>query len=93
MKEKILALLLAAFAGVRKEADAEINKANQKLIADSIAASTKPLLEQLNTFKAGETAKTRLQALNDKLKDCNDIEKPCFDFPFFLPSPCYVFPS
>jgi hypothetical protein len=150
MKEKILALLLSQFAGVRKdglnhianvlsfqvdteekakevagkltadqvntfiadwrkEADAEISKANktyedglrkkydfsekktepanptppepgkeidaaaiQKLITDSIAAATKPLLEQINTFKAGETAKTRLQALTDKLKDCSD---------------------
>jgi hypothetical protein len=44
----------------------------QKLIADSITTATKPLLEQINTFKAGETAKTRLQALNDKLNDCND---------------------
>ena len=95
----------------RKEADAEIDKANQtreanlrkkydfvekkpepanstppepdktgnfdaaaiqKLIQDSITTATKPLLEQINTFKAGETAKTRFQALNDKLKDCND---------------------
>jgi hypothetical protein len=150
MKEKILALLTAAFSGVRKdglnhianvlsfqveteekakevvgkltadqintfitdwrrEADAEVTRANktyedglrkkydfsekktepanptlpetgkdidaaaiQKLITDSIADATKPLLEQINTFKAGETAKTRLQALNDKLKDCND---------------------
>ncbi|MDR1632309.1 MAG: hypothetical protein LBR97_05465 [Dysgonamonadaceae bacterium] len=144
MKEKILALLQAQFAGVRKdglnhianvlsfqvntedeaktlvgkltaeqvnsfiadwrkEADAEITKANktyedglkkkydftekktepanptppepdkagtfdtaaiQRLIADSIATATKPLLEQINTFKTGETAKTRLQALN-----------------------------
>jgi hypothetical protein len=44
----------------------------QKLIADSIATATQPLLEQMNTFKAGETAKSRLQALNDKLKDCKD---------------------
>ncbi|MDR1652239.1 MAG: hypothetical protein LBS01_01055 [Prevotellaceae bacterium] len=152
MKEKILALLQAQFAGVRKdglnhianalafqvntedeaktlvgkltaeqvnsfitdwrkEADAEVTKANktyedglrkkydfmekkaepanptppepanagnfdaaaiQKLITESIAAATKPLLENINTFKAGETAKTRLQALNDKLKDCKD---------------------
>jgi alpha-galactosidase/6-phospho-beta-glucosidase family protein len=152
MKEKILALLQAQFAGVRKdglnhianvlafqvntedeaktlvgkltaeqvnsfiadwrkEADAEISKANktfedglrkkydftekktesatptppeqdkagnfdaaaiQKLIADSIATATKPLLEQINAFKAGETAKTRLQALTNKLKDCSD---------------------
>ncbi|MDR1459783.1 MAG: hypothetical protein LBI60_06185 [Bacteroidales bacterium] len=151
MKEKILALLLAAFAGVRKdglshianvisfqanteeeaktivgkltedqvksfitdwrkEADAEISKANktyetglrqkydfaekkqpevtpppvttetgnidaaaiQKLITDSIAAATKPLLEKITTFEAGNIAKTRLQALNDKLKDCSN---------------------
>jgi hypothetical protein len=44
----------------------------QKLITDSITAATKPLLEQINTFKAGETAKTRLQALNEKLKECKD---------------------
>ena len=139
MKEKILALLLSQFAGVRKdglnhiagvlsfqvdteekakelvgqltaeqvnsfitdwrkEADAEINKANKtfetglkqkydftekkteppkaepdepknfdaaaikKLIEDSIGAATKPLLEQINMFKAGEAAKTRLQS-------------------------------
>jgi hypothetical protein len=152
MKEKILALLQAQFAGVRKdglshianvisfqvntedeaktlvgrltaeqvnsfiadwrkEADTEISKANktyeaglrnkydftekkteptnptppapvnagsfdaaafQKFITDSIAAANKPILEQLNTFKAGEAAKTRLQSLNDKLKDCSD---------------------
>jgi formyltetrahydrofolate synthetase len=148
MKEKILALLLTQFSGVRKdglnhianiialqvdtedeakalvgkltaeqvnsfisdwrkEADAEINKANKtyeaglrnkydftekkaepanptepekdidaaaikKLITESIANATKPLLEQINSFKVGETAKTRLQTLNDKLKECND---------------------
>ncbi|MDR1023800.1 MAG: hypothetical protein LBL94_11115 [Prevotellaceae bacterium] len=154
MKEKILALLQAQFAGVRKdglshianviafqvntedeaktlvgkltaeqvnsfiadwrkEADAEISKANktyedglkkkydftekktepepapptppvsvtagnfdaaafQKFITDSIAAANKPILEQLNTFKAGEAAKTRLQSLSEKLKDCSD---------------------
>jgi hypothetical protein len=152
MREKILALLQAKFAGARKdglnhiasiiawqldteekanevvgkltadqvnsfiadwrrEADAEITKANrtyedglkkkydftekktepatptlpepvsagnvdaaaiQKLIADSISAATKPLLEQLSTLKAGETAKTRLQSLNEKLNDCKD---------------------
>jgi hypothetical protein len=44
----------------------------QRLITDTIAAATKPLLEQINVFKAGETAKTRLQTLNDKLKDCKD---------------------
>jgi hypothetical protein len=154
MKEKILALLQALFAGVRKdglnhianvlsfqvntedeaktlvgkltaeqvnsfiadwrkEADAEITKANktyedglrkkydftekkteqanptppesgkeaakdidaaaiQKIIADSIATATKPLLEKVAAFEAVNVAKTRLQALNDKLKDCND---------------------
>ncbi|MDR1592364.1 MAG: hypothetical protein LBS16_05720 [Prevotellaceae bacterium] len=95
----------------RKEADAEISKANktyedglkkkydftekkpepanptppepgtagtfdaaaiQKLIADSITAATKPLLEKVAAFESGNVAKTRLQALNDKLKDCND---------------------
>jgi hypothetical protein len=152
MKEKILALLQAQFAGVRKdglnhianvlafqvntedeaktlagkltaeqvnsfiadwrkEADAEISKANktcedglrkkydftekktepanptppepdkagnfdaaavQKLIMDSIATATKPLLEKVAAFESGNIAKTRLQALNDKLKDCYD---------------------
>jgi hypothetical protein len=152
MKEKILALLQAQFAGVRKdglahvanvlsfqcdtdekakevvgkltadqinsfiadwrkEADAEISKANRtyeaglrnkydftekksepanptppepdkagnldaaaikKLITDSVAEATKPLLDQINTFKAGETVKSRLQALDEKLKTCND---------------------
>jgi len=153
MKEKILALLLAQFTGVRKdglnhlanalswqvttedeaktlvgkltaeqvssfitdwrkEADAEVTKANktyedslrkkydftekktdptdptkteptieagnfdaaaiQKIVTDAVSTATKPLLEQINTFKAGETAKTRFQALNDKLRDCND---------------------
>ncbi|KAA6303135.1 MAG: hypothetical protein EZS26_000738 [Candidatus Ordinivivax streblomastigis] len=153
MKEKILALLQAQFAGVRKdglnqlagaialqvttedeaktlvgkmtaeqlnsfvtdwrkEADAEVTKANktyddglrkkydfvekkpedtphvppvtgnidaaaiQKLIADSIAAATKPLLEKVAGFEAGNIAKTRLQALTDKLKDCtNEVFK------------------
>jgi hypothetical protein len=55
---------------VTKEAGNIDAAAIQKLITDSITAATKPLLEQINTFKAGETAKTRLQALNDKLKDC-----------------------
>jgi hypothetical protein len=55
-----------------KEANGIDAAAIQKLIADSLAAATKPLLEQINTLKAGEAAKTRLQALNDKLKDCND---------------------
>jgi len=150
MKEKIFALLLAQFAGVRKdglnqiasilafqvdteekakelvgkltaeqigsfitdwrkEADAEISKANQtyeaglrkkydltekkqepknhppkppagafdaaaiqKLIQESISAATKTLLDQINVFKAGETAKTRLQSLTDKLSACQD---------------------
>jgi hypothetical protein len=152
MKEKILALLIAQFTGVRKdglnhlagalslqvatddeattvvgkltadqvkmyiadwrkEADAEISKANkthedslkkkydftekktdgttpqvtpetieagndmaaiQKIIADSIAAATKPLLEKVTAFEAGNAAKTRLTALNDKLKECKD---------------------
>jgi hypothetical protein len=44
----------------------------QKLITDSIAAATKPLLEKVAAFEAGNVAKTRLQALNDKLKDCTD---------------------
>jgi alpha-galactosidase/6-phospho-beta-glucosidase family protein len=44
----------------------------QKIVTESIAAATKPLLEQINTFKAGETAKTRLQTLNEKLKECRD---------------------
>jgi hypothetical protein len=44
----------------------------QRIVTESIAAATKPLLEQINTFKAGETVKTRLQTLNDKLKECKD---------------------
>lgn len=44
----------------------------QKLIADSIAVATKPLLEKVTAFEAGSVAKTRLQALKDKLKDCNE---------------------
>ncbi|MCL1932760.1 MAG: hypothetical protein FWF53_02960 [Candidatus Azobacteroides sp.] len=149
MKEKILALLQAQFAGVRKdglnqianvlsfqidteekakevvgkltadqvnsfiadwrkEADAEIDKANrtreenlrkkydfvekkqpevtavttengnfdtaaiQKLISDSIATATKPLLEKVAAFEKEGTEKTRLQALNDKLKECTN---------------------
>jgi hypothetical protein len=155
MKEKILALLIAQFSGVRKdglnqlasalslqvnteeeantvvgkltadqvnkfvtdwrkEADAEVSKANktyedglkkkydfvekkqpevttppvtteagnidaaaiQKLITDSIAAATKPLLEKVAAFESGNVAKTRLAALNDKLKDCtNEVFK------------------
>jgi hypothetical protein len=155
MKEKILALLTAAFAGVRKdglnhianvlafqvdteekakevvgkltadqinsfiadwrkEADAEISKANKtyetglkqkydftekkqpeviippvttedgkvdaaalnKLVTEAISAATKPLLDKISGFEAGNIAKTRLQALNDKLKDCtNEVFK------------------
>jgi len=92
----------------RKDADAEIDKANQtrennlrkkfdfvekkieqpvnnipemgnidaaaiqKLITDSIAAATKPLLEKVNAFEKDGISKTRLQSLNDKLKDCKD---------------------
>jgi hypothetical protein len=44
----------------------------QRIVTESIAAATKPLLEQINTFKAGETVKIRLQTLNDKLKECKD---------------------
>ncbi|MDR0725744.1 MAG: hypothetical protein LBF59_07050 [Prevotellaceae bacterium] len=54
---------------VGKEIDAA---AIQKIVTESIAAATKPLLDQINTFKAGETAKTRLQTLNEKLKECKD---------------------
>jgi alpha-galactosidase/6-phospho-beta-glucosidase family protein len=58
-----------ALPDLGKEIDAA---AIQKIITESINAATKPLLEQINTLKAGETAKTRLQTLNDKLKDCKD---------------------
>jgi hypothetical protein len=44
----------------------------QKLIADSIATATKPLLEKVSAFEAGNVAKTRLQTLNDNLKECRD---------------------
>jgi hypothetical protein len=44
----------------------------QKLISDSIAAATKPLLDKVAGFEAGNVAKTRLQTLTDKLKECND---------------------
>lgn len=48
----------------------------QKLITDSIASATKPLLEKIAGFEAGNIAKTRLAALNDKLKDCtNEVFK------------------
>lgn len=44
----------------------------QKLITESIATATKPLLEKVTAFEKEGTEKTRLQALNDKLKECND---------------------
>jgi hypothetical protein len=44
----------------------------QKIIADSITAITKPLLEKMTALESGNVAKTRLQELNDKLKDCRD---------------------
>jgi alpha-galactosidase/6-phospho-beta-glucosidase family protein len=152
MKEKILALLQAQFAGVRKdglnhianvlsfqvdteekakevvgkltadhvnsfiadwrkEADAEISKANktyedglrkkydftekktepanptqpepdkagnfdaaafQKMFNESMEKIVKPLQETIASLKGEKTKETRLQALNDKLKDCND---------------------
>ncbi|MDR2065181.1 MAG: hypothetical protein LBP85_05685 [Prevotellaceae bacterium] len=93
----------------RKEADAEISKANktyeeglrkkydftekkteqsaqqtektegsidaaaiQKIVSEAVAAATKPLLEKVSVFEAGNTAKTRLETLNDKLKECKD---------------------
>jgi len=152
MKEKILALLQAQFAGVRKdglnhianvlsfqvdteekakevvgkltadqvnsfiadwrkEADAEISKANktyedglrkkydftekkiepanptppepdkagnfdaavfQKMFNESMEKIVKPLQETIASLKGEKTKETRLQTLNDKLKDCSD---------------------
>jgi len=154
MKEKILALLIAQFSGVRKdglsqfasaiasiypadttdetlkevvgkitadqvnkfitdwrkEADAEVTKANktfeagirnkydftekkqtevtpppvtteagnmdaaaiQKIVTDAVSTATKPLFEKIAGFEKEGTAKTRLQALNEKLNECKD---------------------
>lgn len=148
MKEKILALLMAAFAGVRKDGlnqlartlalqattedeakalvdkltktqvdefvkefradvDKEVSESNKTVesnlkkkfdfvekknpepggddsnkggnpndiaaaIKAALAAELAPLKQELAGYKAGEVAKTRLQSLTDKLKDCKD---------------------
>ena len=146
MKDKILALLLAAFAGVRKdgltqlarilalqaateeeakalvdkltkmqvdefvkefraEVDKEVSEGNKtfetnlkkkfefverkpekadekpnetdsgdiaSIVKAALAAELNPLKQELASFRAGETAKSRLQSLNEKLNGCKD---------------------
>lgn len=42
------------------------------LIARAVAEAVKPLQEQLEENKRGETAKSRLQSLQEKLQECKD---------------------
>ena len=42
------------------------------IIADAVAKATNPLIQEINSIKAGETSKTRLQQLNDALNDAKD---------------------
>ena len=42
------------------------------MVKQAIAAAVKPLQTELEKYKAGDVAKTRLQSLNDKLTGCKD---------------------
>ena len=41
-------------------------------VASAVAKAIQPLQDELDKYKQGDIAKTRLQTLTDKLKDCKD---------------------
>ncbi|MFJ1365567.1 hypothetical protein ACILDU_03875 [Capnocytophaga canimorsus] len=42
------------------------------VVANAVANAIKPLQQRLESYERGETSKSRLQALNDKLASCKD---------------------
>lgn len=62
--------------GIKDDKDKIIEPGDDKdiaaLVKDAVAAALSPIQDTLAKFKANEVGKTRLQALNDALKDCKD---------------------